>query len=109
MINYQTATLTATSKYNLTTMRRGMYGTPVAAHNSGNAFVRLDAGIFEIPMPPNMIGKTIYIKLQSFNSQGGGVQALAGLTAYSYVVQGNGAGSIAAPSGVTLTIQDTPL
>ena len=109
VINYQTATLTATSKYNLTTMRRGMYGTPVAAHNSGNAFVRLDAGIFEIPMPPNMIGKTIYIKLQSFNSQGGGVQALAGLTAYSYVVQGNGAGSIAAPSGVTLTIQDTPL
>lgn len=107
IIFYQTATLTATYKYNLTTMRRGGYGTVDQAHNSGVAFARIDQGIFIIPTPQGMVGKTLYVKLQSFNAQGGGLQSLASLTAYTYTIQGNGAGAMGSPTSVTLTVQDT--
>ncbi len=38
LIAYETATLTAANRYNLTGLRRGVYGTPILAHAAGAAF-----------------------------------------------------------------------
>src|SRR4029077_18121341 len=38
LLSYETATLTATDKYNLTTLYRGLYGTAAGAHTSGSPF-----------------------------------------------------------------------
>src|SRR5207244_12000740 len=40
LVSYRTATLTAAHKYALTYLRRGVCGTPIAAHSSGSSFAR---------------------------------------------------------------------
>ena len=74
--------------YSLTTLYRGLYGTAAAAHASGAPFARLDNAIFEYDLPAQYVGKTLYIKLQSFNVFGGGVQDLSGCAAYSLHADG---------------------
>lgn len=54
LISYETATLTATYKYNLTYLRRGCYGSAIVAHNINAEFVRLDAQIAKIPFDPSL-------------------------------------------------------
>jgi hypothetical protein len=98
---YQTATLTGTGTYNLTTLRRGLYGSSPAAHLSGAQFARIDAGIFRVPYDPGMIGQTMYFKFASFNVYGGAYQSLAACTAYSHVLASNNAGQLM-PSPVSL-------
>lgn len=95
IISYQSATLTASSAYTLTSLRRGAYGTPVASHASGKKFVRLDDAVFRYSVPASYIGKTLYIKLRSFNRFGGKLQELADLTASSYAVVGAPLGGVA--------------
>src|SRR5260370_34678863 len=43
LVAYQTATLTAAYRYNLTYLRRGVYGTPIGAHSAGAEFARFRA------------------------------------------------------------------
>ena len=88
LISYETATLTSASHYSLTTLYRGLYGTAIAAHSSGAPFARLDSAIFEYDLPPQYVGQTLYIKLQSFNVFGGGVQDLSCCAAYTYTPTG---------------------
>ena len=52
-------------------------------------FVRLDDSVFKLPFTQDRIGDTVYFKFQSFNIYGGGVQDLASLGAYPYVIQGS--------------------
>src|SRR5262249_34875748 len=40
LLSYQTATLTAPYRYDLTYLRRGVYGTAIGAHAPGAAFAR---------------------------------------------------------------------
>jgi hypothetical protein len=88
LISYQTATLRAANKYNLTSLRRGCYGTPNVDHTVGEGFLRLDDNIFALPLGAEWVGKTIYLKFTTFNSQGGGLQGLDEVQQYAYVFQG---------------------
>ena len=40
LISYRTATLTAAYQYDLTYLRRGVYGTAINAHSAGSNFAR---------------------------------------------------------------------
>ncbi|MGH7090550.1 MAG: phage tail protein, partial [Stellaceae bacterium] len=94
LVTYQQATLTGQWKYNLGKsgasagyLRRGVYGTAIAAHGSGAPFARLRAGsYFTLGYDATDIGKAIYVKLLSFNHWGGGKQSLDGVTSYSHTL-----------------------
>ncbi len=92
LIAYGTATLVSANVYTLSYLRRGAYGSKTALpHLVGAPFARLDYlsdGILRIQVNPNLIGKTIYIKLVSFNKYGayGGSQSLSAVPYYSYLV-----------------------
>jgi hypothetical protein len=95
LIAFAQATLTAPYQYDLGAhagapgyLRRGVYGTPIAPHMAGAAFARIDSGIFTIPYSKDQIGRTLYIKLASFNLWGGGLQSLAEVSAIAYTIQG---------------------
>jgi hypothetical protein len=88
LISYETADLTSAYRYDLTYLRRGAFGTTIAAHNSGSQFARLDGGIFAYTYDKSKIGQTIYIKLLSFNIYGGGLQSLADVSETVYVLTG---------------------
>ena len=115
-MSYQTATLTAAYKYNLTYLRRGIYGTPIGSHSAGANFARFgpnDPSLFRYRYPANFIGKTISIKLPAFNIFGQALQGLAGLTPTSYTLTGDGAvpgpayvsGSWAGSPGISQVIE----
>jgi len=87
-VAYQTATLTATSKYQLTYLRRGAYGVPASQHLAGSPFIRLDNAVLKLTLTRDRIGQTIWVKLLSFNSFGGGMQQLSDVSATSYFISG---------------------
>src|SRR5712691_1273641 len=93
LVSYQTATLTAAHKYNLTYLRRGIYGTAIGAHTSGANFARFgpsDPSLFRYRYPASFIGQTISVKLPAFNIFGQALQDLSGLTPTSYTLTGGG-------------------
>jgi hypothetical protein len=88
LIAYTTATLTGANAYNLTTyIRRGQFCSFPAAHVVGESFMRLDAAVAKVPIEQSRVGTTVYYKLRSFNTQGGGLQDLSLLTPYTYLVR----------------------
>lgn len=91
IVAYANATLTGTSKYNLSYLVRGAFGTEdeATSHPIGSAFVRLDDSVFEIGYDASRIGATIYLKFTSFNIYQGGLQNLADVPAYTYVLTGS--------------------
>lgn len=98
---YQTAALTSAGNYNLTTLRRGQYGSSPALHAIGSSFARIDAGVFRVPFDPGMMGQTVYFKFCSFNVYQQATQSLAGATAYSHVLSSTNAGQLM-PGPLTL-------
>jgi len=90
LIAYQTATLTAASKYDLTTLYRGAYGSAIIDHPAGTPFARLDGSIGRFSYPNSLVGQTIYLKFPSINIVGGGLQNLSSVPAYPYTVKGIG-------------------
>lgn len=93
LISYETATLTAPYQYNLTYLRRGAYGTPIGAHSAGASFARFglnDPYLFKYSYPGSLVGQTIYVKLQAFNTFGQELTALSALNPTSYTLTGNG-------------------
>ena len=91
LLSYETATLTSANNYSLTTLYRGLYGTAIAAHSSGAQFARLDNTVFKYDLPSQYINMELYVKLQSFNVFGGGVQDLSTCAVYTYTPTGNAA------------------
>ena len=91
ILAFQTATLVAANKYNLSYLVRGAYGTEsqIVNHPTGTPFARLDEGIFELPYDVNKIGSTLYLKFPSFNPYGGGLQELSDVGAYTYQITGS--------------------
>lgn len=86
---YQTATLTGTGAYTLSTLLHGAYGTPMNAHADNDTFVRVDDRVLRSEdLEASMVGKTLYIKVCSFNLYGGAQQGLADVSAATYVVTG---------------------
>jgi hypothetical protein len=107
LLSYTTATLTAANKYALTGLYRGLYGTTAASHSSGASFAFLAGnGIFKYVLPAPYVGVELYIKLQSFNVFGGGVQNLANCTAYTYMPSGVAFDHPAAEAMLTATVLD---
>ena len=90
LLAYANATLSGANAYNLTRMQRGMFGSAGAAHAVGASFARLDGSIARYNLPANYIGQTLYLKFQSFNVFGAGVQSLAACIAYVYTPTGAG-------------------
>jgi hypothetical protein len=83
---------------NLTYLYRGLYGTGAIAHAVGEEFTLLDASghsgsTLVYDLPANTIGKTLYLKFQSFNVFGQAEEDMASLTTYAYVPGGAGFGS----------------
>lgn len=87
VLSYGAASLVSAGNYNLSYLRRGLYGSTDTLHVSGVPFVRLDGAIFQIAMDPGYAGQTISFKFVSFNTwQQYGPQTLSGATAYSYTI-----------------------
>jgi hypothetical protein len=102
LVAYATATLTAPSKYALSYLERGLYDTVPVAHQPGAQFVRLDSTIFKYNLPAAYVGQPIWIKLQSYNVFGGGVQDISTVEAYQLTPTGTGF-FIAAPTDVVIS------
>jgi hypothetical protein len=94
LISYQAAVLTASHAYNLTYLRRGVYGTAINTHATGDKFARFgpsDPSLFRHRYSANFVGQTIYVKLPAFNIFGQALQDLSGLAADMYTLTGAGA------------------
>jgi hypothetical protein len=89
LIAYSAAALTGPGQYTLGTYtRRALMGTASAAHAAGSNFLRLDSAVFKYPYKSSWVGKTIYLKFQSFNAYGNCAQDLSTLAAYTFVPAG---------------------
>lgn len=87
LFSYANAKLVSANQYVLSGCVRGQYGTQQATHKVGSKFVRLDMDrLFAYEYTANEIGKTIYVKLQSYNVFGSGIQDIDILKEYSYEI-----------------------
>ena len=91
---YETAELKGVGRYTLGNLTRGAYGSTIDAHAAGRQFVRVDEALFKYAVPANWVGRTVWVKLVSFNVFGSGVQELAEVPAYSYTIKGAPLGQI---------------
>lgn len=86
LISYQTASLTSGYAYNISTMKRGVYGTTIQSHASASQFIRLDDAIFKWLVPSTFIGQLTYFKFVSTNVFGTVTQDITTATAYSTTI-----------------------
>lgn len=112
ILSYETTTLTGTDQYDLDTLYRRLYGTAVGSHAIGSDFARLDDAIFKHDLLEDYIGVTLYLKFQSYNIFGGGVQDLADCVAYTYTplgtgFGGGGSGVPSTPTGLSGSVGST--
>lgn len=91
---YETAELKGVGRYTLGNLTRGAYGSNIDRHNAGSQFVRIDETMFKYAVPANWVGRTVWVKLVSFNVFGSGTQELAEVPAYSYTIKGAPLGQI---------------
>ena len=98
LIGFTSAKLTAANKYALTGLAARHVRHRAGRHSIGAPFARLDGAVVQYALPGNLIGQTVYLKFQSFNVFGGGLQDLSTCAAYSYAPSGGGAvGPVALP------------
>ena len=102
LMAYETAALTGVGQYGLTYLRRGLFGTPAAAHAAGSQFARIDGTQFTYDLPDAYVGQTLYLKFTSFNIYGAAEEALSTVPAYDFVPTGKG-GYIAPPTDLLLS------
>lgn len=91
---YANAELKGVGRYTLGNLTRGAYGSAIDSHAAGSQFVRVDDTLFRYAVPRNWIGRTVWVKLVSYNVFSGGVQDLASVPAYSYTIKGAPLGQI---------------
>ena len=87
-IAYAHEVLTGANAYNLSYLVRGAFGSTIVDHAQDTPFAFLDNGIFKYSYPREWIGKTIWIKLASFNKFGNSLQDLSTVTAHQYTIVG---------------------
>lgn len=108
IMTYALANLTSASHYTLKAtggggnkLRRAVFGAPAGTgvlHAGGSRFAFLDPnnpianGVLRVPIDPKWVGTTLHFKFISFNKLGGGVQALATATDYTYALTGTAGG-----------------
>lgn len=86
LISYETATLTGADKYDITYLRRGIYGSAVTTHVAGSVFFKVDHNVLKYPFLSKLIGQTVYFRFPSFNTYGQGRQSLAAVSSFTHVV-----------------------
>ena len=86
LLAYANCTLTSAYHYNVTYLRRGVDGSTIGTHLVGSSFMRCDAALFKGNVDPVWAGATIYVKLLSFNTTGGGLQSLAAVAPTAFAV-----------------------
>ncbi len=87
---YETATLVSAGVYALSGLRRGLYGSTISSHAIDDDFLRYDSEAFLYPYTTDDIGRTVYIKLTSYNVFGVALQDLNDVDAYEYTIRGAG-------------------
>jgi hypothetical protein len=101
LIAYSAATLTGAGQYTLGTyIRRALMGTESSAHASGSNFLLLNNAVFKHPYNASWVGKTIFLKFQSFNAYGNCPQDISTLTPYTFIPAGT---NYPAPPIVTMS------
>lgn len=97
LLSYQTATLTGVEQYSLSTLYRGAFGSKVSSHANGSQFgyvgLQPNPSVLRLPLPSNLIGHSIAIKLQAFNLFGFATQALSSVSPTTYRLLGTGTGA----------------
>ena len=91
---YANAELKGVGRYTLGNLTRGAYGSTINAHAAGSQFARIDEALFKYAVPRNWIGRTVWVKLVSYNVFSGGIQDLAEVPAYSYTIKGAPLGQV---------------
>ena len=91
---YANAELKGVGRYTLGNLTRGAYGSTIDAHTAGSQFARIDEALFKYAVPRNWIGRTVWVKLVSYNVFSGGIQDLSEVPAYSYTIKGAPLGQI---------------
>ncbi|QMT41232.1 phage tail protein [Neisseria shayeganii] len=92
---YESAELTGVGRYTLGKLVRGAWGSHIARHGAGTPFVRLDDALFRYTFDKAWLGKTVWVKLVSYNVFGSALQELAEVAAYSYTIVGAPLGQVA--------------
>ena len=64
---YANAELKGVGRYTLGNLTRGAYGSAIDSHAAGSQFVRVDDTLFRYAVPRNWIGRTVWVKLVSYN------------------------------------------
>lgn len=103
---YRDSTLVAAGDYDLGYLVRGAYGTVIASHASGSKFVRLDDALFKLNLSDLWVGRTLYVKLTSFNIYGAALQSLADVSPTTYTVSGTAGPAL---SGFSATVFQTSI
>jgi hypothetical protein len=107
-ISYQNATLTGLYQYDLTYLRRGVYGSNIMTHTADSQFVRCDSDIaLKIPFNSNEVGNTYYVKFVSFNVFGTVEQELAEVEPYEVTLHGYNQKAITESGSETITRDTT--
>jgi len=97
LMSWKTATLTGSNAFNLTYLRRGVFGSPCTSHASGAFFAQLSGGeAFQFDYQPAgasgiasqgpRVGQTIYFKFPAFNLSGQQQEETSAVTAYPYTL-----------------------
>lgn len=89
-ISYQSATLTDVNTYELSYLRRGLYGSKITNHSGGSQFVKCDNTRLTYNFSQSNIGKTYYVKFTSFNIFGDNEQELSDVEPYEFTIRGIG-------------------
>jgi hypothetical protein len=101
VVSYATSALVSGYTYNLTSLRRGAYGTVSGAHLAGSSFLRLNSNVLQVPIPASRAGGTLYVKLASFNLTRSAMQDISSVPVYAYAIPA----SATAPDVLSLPIK----
>lgn len=88
MLGYNGVTLVAQNRYRFSQVHRGMGGTNIHSHSSGDVFYKHGAGIFSEVINTSRIGQLLYYKVQPYNMSGVGI-SISSITAKQYRITGN--------------------
>lgn len=72
--------------WDVTSLRRGAWGSPIGVHAIGTKFARVSPETLCLEIDSSRVGQTLYIKLLSYNKWGRAKQKLADVTAASIVI-----------------------
>lgn len=87
LIAYRDSAVVAPFTYELSYLRRGLYGTTIESHPDNETFIRLDETFARIPYAAEQVGSTFYVKLLSFNFLERATKSLDEVPAYSIILE----------------------